>query len=214
MIYLDDILIIGSKIEQTRRFTQMAMSLLESLGFIINKENSILKPTQVLTFLGFTINSVNMTLNLPHDKVTAIQSQCRQLLTLSSVTLRAIAQILGTLGAARPAIWKAPLHYRMLQVQLTQGLQLKSKQLYESCDSITTIQTGAPLVGSEHRIMQWQPCCDSSSRSYHLHGRVETRVGRNLLESTSQREMVCFRETPAHQSFGIEKCFSINSSTD
>ena len=107
VIYLDDILIIGSKIEETRRFTEMAMSLLESLGFIINKEKSILKPTQVLTFLGFTINSVNMTLNLPHDKVTAIQ---RQLLTLSSVTLRAIAQILGTLEAARPAIWKAPLH--------------------------------------------------------------------------------------------------------
>ena len=114
VIYLDDI---------RRRFTEMAMSLLESLGFIINKEKSILKPTQVLTFLGFTINSVNMTLNLPHDKVTAIQSQCRQLLTLSSVTLRTIAQILGTLEAARPAIWKAPLHYRMLQVQLTQGLQ-------------------------------------------------------------------------------------------
>ena len=118
VIYLDNILIIGSKIEETRRFTEMAMSLLESLGFIINKEKSIFKPTQVLTFLGFTINSVNMTLNLPHDKVTAIQSQCRQLLTLSSVTLRAIAQI-----SARPAIWKAPLHYRMLQVQLTQGLQ-------------------------------------------------------------------------------------------
>ena len=125
MIYLDDILIIGSKIEETPRFTEMAMSLLESLGFIINKEKSILKPTQVLTFLGFTINSVNMTLNLPHDKVTAIQSQRRQLLTLSSVTLRAIAQILGTLEAARPAIWNNPnpLHYRMLQVQLTQGLQ-------------------------------------------------------------------------------------------
>ena len=26
--------------------------------------------------------------------------------------------------------------------------------------------------------------------------------------------MVCFRETPAHQLFGIEKCLSINSSTD
>ena len=40
------------------------------------------------------------------------------------------------------------------------------------------------------------------------------RVGRNLLEPTSQREMVCFRATPAHQLFGIEKCLSINSSAD
>ena len=102
VIYLDDILV---------------------NDIIINKEKSILKPTQVITFLGFTINSVNMTLNLPHDKVTGIQSQRRQLLAQPSVTLRAIAQILGTLEAARPVIWKAPLRYRMLQEQMTQGSQ-------------------------------------------------------------------------------------------
>ena len=153
VIYLDDILIIGSKIEETRRFTEMAMSLLESLGFIINREKSILKPTQVLTFLGFTINSVNMTLNLPHDKVTAIQSQCRQLLTLSSVTLRAIAQILGTLEAARPAIWKAPLHYRMLQVQLTQGLQ-------QNQNNYTKVVTLSPQSRQELHwwVLEIEPC--------------------------------------------------------
>ena len=50
VIYLDDILVIGSQIEKTRRFTEMAMNLIESQGFIINKEKSILKPVQVITF--------------------------------------------------------------------------------------------------------------------------------------------------------------------
>ena len=58
VIYLDNILIIGSSVEEIRQFTEM--SLLESLGFIINKEKSIFTPTQIITFLGFTINSITM----------------------------------------------------------------------------------------------------------------------------------------------------------
>ena len=60
VIYLDDILLIGSSVEETHRFTEMTMSLLESLGFIINKEKSNLNPTKIITFLGFTINSVTI----------------------------------------------------------------------------------------------------------------------------------------------------------
>ena len=93
----------------------MAMTLLESLGFIMNRDKLILNPTREITFLGFTINSVKMTLFLPQDKETNIRSHCHQML--------AQTQILGILESARPAIWRAPLHYRMLQVQLTQGLQ-------------------------------------------------------------------------------------------
>jgi hypothetical protein len=58
--YLDDILLIGSSLEETHRFTKMTISLLESLGFIINKEKSNLNPTQIITFFGFTINSVTI----------------------------------------------------------------------------------------------------------------------------------------------------------
>ena len=123
LIYLDDILIIGSNVRETRQFTEMAMTLLESLGFIINRDKSILNPTREITFLGFTINSVKMTLSLPHDKETNIRSHCHQMLAQPRVTLRAIAQILGILESALPAIWRAPLHYRRLQVQLTQRLQ-------------------------------------------------------------------------------------------
>ena len=108
VIYLDDILIIGSNVRETRQFTEMAMTLLESLGIIINRDKSILNPTREITFLGLTINSVKMTLSLPNDKETNIRSHCRQMLAQPRVTLRAIAQILGILESARPAIWRPP----------------------------------------------------------------------------------------------------------
>jgi hypothetical protein len=46
----------------------MAMNLLESLGFIINKEKSVLSPTRIITFLGSTINSITMLFILPSKK--------------------------------------------------------------------------------------------------------------------------------------------------
>jgi hypothetical protein len=68
VLYLDDMLIIGSTPQETRLFTQMAMNLLESLGFIIDKEKSLLSPTRIITFLGSTINSITMLFILPSKK--------------------------------------------------------------------------------------------------------------------------------------------------
>ena len=51
IIYLGDILLIGSSIKETRLFTEMTMSLLESFGFIINEEKSVLHRTQTHFFL-------------------------------------------------------------------------------------------------------------------------------------------------------------------
>lgn len=47
----------------------MAVTLLEELGFIVNREKSSLVPTQVITFLGFIVNSTIETLSLPEEKV-------------------------------------------------------------------------------------------------------------------------------------------------
>ena len=40
------------------------VSLLQALGFNINRKKSVLTPTQSLEFLGFILNSVNMTITL------------------------------------------------------------------------------------------------------------------------------------------------------
>ena len=47
----------------------MTVNLLIKLGFEIQEQKSILKPTQELEFLGFVINSKNMTISINKDTI-------------------------------------------------------------------------------------------------------------------------------------------------
>ena len=70
----------------------ITVKLLESLGFVINLEKSILEPTRTLTdYLGFIVDSINMTLALPPNKVKKVQSACQNLLAQERVTVREVA---------------------------------------------------------------------------------------------------------------------------
>jgi len=44
-------------------------SLLEGLGFVVNRKKSHLHPTQSIQFLGFLVNSQEMPLTLTEEKV-------------------------------------------------------------------------------------------------------------------------------------------------
>jgi hypothetical protein len=91
VLYLDDMLIIGSSVQETTKFTQIAMDLHTSLGFTIHTEKSIITPTQIITFLGFIINSNSRQISLPSEKVKRTLILCRQMLMAKSVSLRMLA---------------------------------------------------------------------------------------------------------------------------
>ena len=118
LLYLDDMLIIGSTLREVNDFTQMAVNLLKALGFIINQDKSVLTPTQVITFLGFAINSITMRFTLPSKKVQKLLTLCRQIRSNSTVLLRTLAQLVGLLESYRLAVWQAPLRFRYLEALL------------------------------------------------------------------------------------------------
>jgi len=68
IIYLDDILLIGSSRQACAVNIKASISLLESLGFIINYKKSILEPRWRVEFLGIIYDSKKMTLELPEEK--------------------------------------------------------------------------------------------------------------------------------------------------
>ena len=92
-----------------------AQYLLENLGFVINLEKSCFTPTQTLEFLGFLVNTRDMTLHLPDYKVEAIKADCNDLIARHEVSVRELSQLIGRLTASIQAIFPAPLHYRHLQ---------------------------------------------------------------------------------------------------
>ena len=57
--------------------------MLRALGFTIHPEKSVLKPTQNLTYLGFIINSKDMTLNLTEEKQQRNYDICTKLFAKS-----------------------------------------------------------------------------------------------------------------------------------
>ena len=124
VIYLDDVLLLlASSKEEALRLTQMSLSPLQSLGFLINWTKSTLYPVQSITDLGFVISSVNMTIYLPKAKVQRVYAVCNNSLSQPKMSRRQLASLLGTLASCRLAIWVALLHLRALQILLIQTLR-------------------------------------------------------------------------------------------
>ncbi|KAJ8912378.1 hypothetical protein NQ315_014746 [Exocentrus adspersus] len=73
IIYLDDILVVGKTEKETREDAREVISLMGSLGFIINYKKSNLVPTNECKYLGFIYNSRDLTLELPQDKKQPIK---------------------------------------------------------------------------------------------------------------------------------------------
>ena len=74
-MYIDDILIITESETQVREHTAALIFLLENLGLVINYPKSLTTPSQVIEFLGFTINSKMMELKLPGEKIKKIRGE-------------------------------------------------------------------------------------------------------------------------------------------
>lgn len=87
----------------------------QSLGFIINREKSILTPSRSLEFLGFTVDTSKCLLLLPPKKIAKIRKEIRFALKQDSLTLRELARLLGLLSSSIHAIFPGPLNYRALQ---------------------------------------------------------------------------------------------------
>ena len=116
IIYLDDILIMASSVELVKQHKQITIRLLESLGFLINYDKSMLIPTQKIQFLGLLIDSTQMLFIPPETKTTSIRKARQQLVNKQRPTFREeVSRVLGLLEFCRPAVWSAPLHYRQLQ---------------------------------------------------------------------------------------------------
>ena len=139
IIYLDDFLLLAATKEEAVKNTHLLITLLQSLGFRINFKKSSLTPSQVITFLGFKIDSTSMMLSLPAEKINKILDCAHRLLAPQRITLRNLASLIGLLEASRPAIWRAPLHFRHLQCDLIWGLQMNR----ESYDALITLSTSA-----------------------------------------------------------------------
>lgn len=94
VIYLDDMAIISSSRELSSQEAGIVVQILESLGFIINKEKSVLFPSQKIVFLGYVIDSVARTVSLPEEKLNKVKEQTLSLSRKPQCSIRELAHVI------------------------------------------------------------------------------------------------------------------------
>ncbi|XP_031345505.1 uncharacterized protein LOC116177002 isoform X1 [Photinus pyralis] len=112
VVYLDDFLLLGDSYRNCLHNVTQTTTLLESLGFIINKEKSCMAPQQVCEFLGFTINTVEMSIKIPDKKVEKLFKMVNNFSILNFCKIREFATLVGKLVSINPAMKFGWLHTR------------------------------------------------------------------------------------------------------
>ena len=128
--YLDGFLIMEETRQLALQHAATTLNLLEGLGFVVNYPKSLLIPSQEIEFLGYIVNSLNLSLSLPKDKIKKVRQSCQKLLDNPVIIVRKLAKFLGLLSASIQAVFPAPLHYRYLQH--AKNSVLKQQKSYEA----------------------------------------------------------------------------------
>jgi hypothetical protein len=103
LVYLDDWLLIAKSKESAIEDFHYVISILESLGFVINHDKSCGVPSQSIEHLGLIIDSLRLSFALPEDKLTKILTILETALSRKEVHLRLISSLIGNLVWAIPA---------------------------------------------------------------------------------------------------------------
>ena len=189
IIYLDDMLLMAKSAQEASAHLRAAVEILVALGFVVNSKKSVFQPSQRLEFLGFVINSKEMVISLPHQRLQSLRSLAKRTHRQERVTIRQLAQLLGMMTAAHPAILPAPLHYRHLERTKIQAARQDPSMIYISTHvkldlqwwvEQSQIHNGRPL-----QIMQWDLTIESDAS---LTGWGASCLGRSTGGPWSQEE--------------------------
>ena len=95
LLYADDLLLLGESEAEVRRALFSAPDLASTLGITIHLKKSIMKPTQVIKYLGPVINLQARTVSLPCDKRTGLIKRCKYLHRRAAAIPRLAASLAG-----------------------------------------------------------------------------------------------------------------------
>jgi hypothetical protein len=123
LIYIDDTFLQGNSFDACLENVFKTVSLLDNLGFTIHPEKYVLVPRQSISFLGFLMDSRNMTVALTPEKANGIIQDCEHLLRKHEISIRDFSKVIGKFVAAEPAIPYAPLHIKVLEIEKNKYLQ-------------------------------------------------------------------------------------------
>ena len=125
--YLDDFLIISKDHDTCQNTMNIVLKLLQDLGFAINW-SKLIRPIQTLTFLGISLDSVSMSMSIPHSKLQQIKDCALDWLAKSKASKKEIQSLIGKLAWAAKCIRAMRPTLRSL-IDLQKGLKHQSHRI-------------------------------------------------------------------------------------
>lgn len=141
--YLDDCFLTNEDYDACRNSVLHSIDLLESLGFIVHYDKSVLTPTKQLEHLGFILNSQSMTVRPNREKVEKLIDYAEFVLHNSLVKIRDVATLIGLMVSCFPGVQYGQLFYRHLEIEKSEALK-RCKGNFE-CDMTLTIQAKSDI---------------------------------------------------------------------
>ena len=107
--YIDDSYLQGPSFDDCSTNVHDTVELFNKVGFIVNQEKSILIPTHELTFLGFILNSLNMTVRPTPEKADKLKMRCWALLAKPHASINEVSEVIGLMVSMFPGVEYAQL---------------------------------------------------------------------------------------------------------
>ena len=127
----------GDTLQECRDNVIATVEMSCDTGFIVHPIKSLLEPTQIIEYLGFIINSVDMTVRVNERQAKKIADACMSLMSCDSCTLLKLAKVVGLLVASFPGVEFGPVFYRKLDNAKNRALK-DSKGNFNSCIEINS----------------------------------------------------------------------------
>ena len=121
--YIDDLITMNVTLESCMDIISKRIEILMSLGFVIHPSKSEFVPSKTIEYLGFVINTENITIRLTYAKKMVIFNMCTSLCSTNSCAIRDVAQLLGKFSSSIIAVKMGRLHYRSLEKAKVKNLK-------------------------------------------------------------------------------------------
>ncbi|XP_015763048.1 PREDICTED: uncharacterized protein LOC107342108 [Acropora digitifera] len=135
--YIDDSYLQGDTSSECLENVKVTASLFKKVGFHLHPTKSVIIPTQRLTFLGFVLDSNDMTVTPTESKIQKVVTACQHLLPKPHPTITEVAEVIGLLVSNFPGAQYGPLHYRSVESDKIQALKI-NKGNYKSHMQLTS----------------------------------------------------------------------------
>ena len=129
--YIDDSFVVADNPGTCEASLKALCGELDSLGFVIHQGKSVLEPSRKLLFLGFELDSEELSVSLTQAKKDKFERAAVQLLAKEEVPIRELAGLIGFLVAYSPAVEYGAAHFKWLEIDKNRALE-QSKGNFEA----------------------------------------------------------------------------------